>query len=183
MSDYSSISAQLRELLPQLFTEKQIKGDRYLRFQINSEMTTLISIDDVRESLLMGRDKITPIPKMPPFVMGVINSRERVFLVIDLPLLLNLSPISNYAREYNVIVINASRFLPKNKTSELWLGLAVDKIQGITRTEQQPIEDYPRSPSPSVENTMLGKYIKGWVLVQNQPLAILDLAKIVQESF
>ncbi|BAQ66864.1 chemotaxis protein CheW [Geminocystis sp. NIES-3709] len=182
MSESSSVSSKLRELLPQLFEKTQIRGDRYLRFQLNSELTTLISIDYVTESLIIDRDKITPVPKMSPFVMGVINSRDRVFFVIDLPLLLDLTPIPSYARESHLIVINVASFLD-NKSSELWLGLAIDKIQGITRTEKKPEKYYPFSSSFSEQEQCLLEYINGWIIDESQTLAVLDLAKIVKKSF
>jgi len=142
MSESVSISSKLEQLLPQLFENKDLRGDRYLRFQLDAGITALIPIDYVRESLLIERDKITPVPKMSPFIMGVINSRDRVFLVMDLPLLVNLTPISAYAREYNLIVVNIAPFIPDHSShsSELWLGLAVHKIEGITRTEEKPIQ-------------------------------------------
>jgi len=109
-------------------------------------------------------------------VMGVINSRDRVFLVIDLPLLLDLAPISSYTREYHVMIVNVAPFLD-HQSSELWLGLAVDKIQGITRSEEKPVEN----PNFSEEN--LSEYINGWIIEQNQNLMVLDLGKIVKKSF
>lgn len=183
MSESISISSKLEQLLPQLFKNKDLKGDLYLRFQLDAGITALISIDDVRESLLIDRDKITPVPKMSPFIMGVINSRDRVFFVIDLPLLVNLTPISGYAREYNLIVINAAPFIPDNSShsSELWLGLAVHKIEGITRTEQKPIKKDFSTLSSSEKS--LEEYINGWIIEQNQTLVVLDLVKIVKKSF
>lgn len=182
MSEFSSVSSKLRELLPQLFEKTRVKGDRYLRFQISSELTTLIPIDYVRESLVIERNQITPLPKMSPFVMGVINSRDRVFLVMDLPLLLELTPISTYAREYNLVVINVASFF-ENKSSELWLGLGVNKIQGITRTETKPQKHYPFSSPFSEQTQHLLKYINGWIVDGNQSLGVLDLGKIVKKSF
>ncbi|AFZ55252.1 CheW protein [Cyanobacterium aponinum PCC 10605] len=183
MSESVSISSKLEQLLPQLFENKDLRGDRYLRFQLDAGITALIPIDDVRESLLIDRDKITPVPKMSPFIMGVINSRDRVFLVMDLPLLVNLTPISAYAREYNLVVVNIAPFIPNNNShsSELWLGLAVHKIEGITRTEQKPIKD--DSSTPLFSEKSLDEYIYGWIIEQNQTLAVLDLVKIVKKSF
>lgn len=102
---------------------------------------------------------------------------------MDLPLLVNLTPISAYAREYNLVVVNIAPFIPDNNShsSELWLGLAVHKIEGITRTEQKPIKD--DSSTPLFSEKSLDEYIYGWIIEQNQTLAVLDLVKIVKKSF
>lgn len=177
-SKFSSLS-RLQELLPELFQTTNLPGKLYLRCQITSEITSLIPMEYVQESLLVPREKITPIPEMSSFFMGLMNSQDRVFFALDLSQLLGFSPLSIYLRDYHTIVINISPFLDRSLTSEeeIFLGLAVNQIQGITRI----ISDEMRSPQENLSFS-LTPYLQGWVMDKEQQLPILDLATIVKQT-
>ncbi|MBF2056397.1 MAG: chemotaxis protein CheW [Cyanobacterium sp. T60_A2020_053] len=177
MSESLSTSARLRQLLPELFKESALTGERYLRYQITPDISALMAMTHVRESQLINRDQITPLPQMLPYVMGLCSSREKVFLTIDLPQLLYLPSALVYARRYHVIVINVADFLPTKNTSELWLGLAVDKIQGITRISEQnlTIDD---SSLTQIEPKIV-TYVEKLQQDKEQILPILNLQKII----
>lgn len=179
MSATPSTLSRLQELLPQLFQATKLPGDLYLRCELTSEVTGLISMEYVRESLLVPGEQITPLPKMSPFVMGLMNSRDRVFLALDLLQLLGLSSLSIHSRQYHIIVINVSPFFEEQSDSEqeLWLGLVVNRIQGITRV----IADQIRSPQEMVDSTF-APYLQGWVRTEEQQLPILNLATIVKKT-
>ena len=127
----SSSFTRLRELLPQLFQEPEFQGNPYLRFSLNAQLSALILMEKVKESLSVSAEKITPIPSLPSFVMGLMSSRDSVFLVVDLAQLIGLSPLSTYLRQYNVIVLDLSSFL--DSSQNLLVGFAVNRIQGVNR--------------------------------------------------
>lgn len=164
----SSVS-RLQELLPQLFQTSIIKGDRYLRFGIN-KLSALIPMTNIQESLLISGEKFTPIPKMPSSMIGVITSRDVVFCVFDLRELMGLSSLSNYLRQYHVVVLK--------DPSELLIGIAVDQIQGVTRISQEEILDlFPtKNPFPTDKN-----YFQKFVKQEEQELLILDLPTLFSE--
>jgi positive phototaxis protein PixI len=170
MSQSSSLS-RLQELLPQLFQSTQLPGDPYLRCQLVPEVSALLSMAYVQESLLVPGEKITPIPNMSPFVIGLMNSRDRVFCAIDLAQLLGLSSPYSYSRQYHIIVIRVSQFLDRQSASEqeLLLGLVVNRVQGITRV----MSDAMRSPQGNFPPS-LTPYIRGCVVEKDQPLPVLD---------
>ena len=174
MSQTSSIS-RLQELLPELFRATQLPGDPYLRCQLTPEVTALLSMAYVQESLLVPGEKITPIPNMSAFVVGLMNSRDRVFCAIDLAQLLGLSSPSSYSRQYHIIVIRVSQFLDRQSAAEqeLLLGLVVNRVQGITRV----MSDEMRSPQGNLSPS-LTPYIKGCVVEKDQQLLILDTGAI-----
>lgn len=179
MSEIPSSISRLQELLPQLFQSITIEGDRYLRYQLNSEVEALMPIENVRESLIVPREQITPLPQMSPSVMGLMSSRDRVFLAIDLPQLLNLSSTLIYSRQYYLLVINIAPFSQQNSVAELWLGLAVEKIQGILRVSQKPNTNMEKSILEQLEPKII-PYLDSWIRENEKYLPILDLAKIVQ---
>lgn len=174
MSQTSSIS-RLQELLPQLFQSTHLPGDLYLRCQLTPEVTALLSMAYVQESLLVPGEQITPIPNMSPFVIGLMNSRERVFCAIDLAQLLGLSSPLAYSRQYHMVVIHVSQFINQQSTSEqtLLLGLVVNRIQGITRV----MSDRIRSPQGNFPLT-LTPYVRECVVEKDQQLPVLDIGAI-----
>jgi len=176
MSQTSSIS-RLQELLPQLFQSTQLPGDLYLRCQLTPEVTALLSMAYVQESLLIPGEQITPIPNMSPSVVGLINSRDRVFCTIDLAQLLGLSSPLAYSRQYHAVVIRVSQFIDQQSTSEqtLLLGLVVNRIQGIIRVMSEQM----RSPQENFLPT-LTPYVQECVVDKDQQLPILNTGAIVK---
>ncbi|BAQ66761.1 chemotaxis protein CheW [Geminocystis sp. NIES-3709] len=175
MSSTSTIS-RLQELLPQLFQASEIKGDRYLRFGIN-KLSVLIPMGNIQESLLVSGEKITPIPKMPLSMMGLISSREAVFCVFDLGQLIGLPPLSSYLRQYHVVVL-------KELSSDLLIGIAVHQIQGVTRVISEEIctdeEIYSLLPKKDLP-MFLKNYFKGGFQDMGEDLLILDLPTLFSQ--
>lgn len=178
MSQISSLS-RLQELLPQLFQATQLPGDPYLRCQLTPEVNALVSMAAVQESLLVPGEHITLIPNMSPFVVGLMNSRDRVFCAIDLAQLLGLSSPSTYARQYHVIVVRVSQFLDRSSGSEteLFLGLVVNRVRGILRI----MSDEIRAPQANFFPSLM-PYLQGTVANQDENLPVLDLSTIVKKA-
>ena len=177
MSTITSNFSKLQELLPELFQANQLQGKPYLRAQLTSEMNVLLPMEFVQESLLVEEEQITPIPSMPPYFIGLMNSRDRIFGLIDLPLLLGLTDkITSSRRVYHTIVI----LVPKASDSEkeLLFGFALHQIQGITRINFEHMESLAKEDLPD----NLKPYIKGCVSEQDQEIALLDLRTIINHS-
>jgi twitching motility protein PilI len=133
----------------------------------------------VQESLLVLGEQITPIPNMSTFVVGLMNSRDRVFCAIDLPQLLELLSPLKYSRQYHIVVININQFLDQPSTSEqeLLLGLIVNKIEGITRV----MSDEMFSAKGDVSSSFT-PYLQGWVIHDELQLPVLDIPTIVKKT-
>ena len=147
----TSTLVKLQELLPQLFQVTQLPGNPYLRCQLTPELNVLLSMDCLQESLLVSGEQITPIPNLPEFVVGLMNSRDRVFCAIDLAQLLGLPSPSLYSqRAYHLLVVRVSPFLAQRSGSEqeLLLGLVVNRVQGLTRIASEEMQPPPpKNPS------------------------------------
>ena len=154
---------RLQQLLPQLFQPLEISGDLYLRFQLTPEIPALLSMDRVVEALLVPASSISPLPNLPSMTIGMMNSRDRVFCVVDLGQLLGLPPIAINPRDYQVIAIDLPipsvrvASLEKNRmgdalSSSKCLGLAVCKVRGVARLEtnqlQAGVGDVPECLTP-----------------------------------
>ncbi|RMF21181.1 MAG: hypothetical protein D6756_12950, partial [Cyanobacteria bacterium J083] len=87
-SPASRIQANLAELF---FQQKTSAGSAYLRFELTPQMTALIAMEGVEESIVIPRNNITPLPNMPATVLGIMSSRNQVFCLFDLAQLLGLS--------------------------------------------------------------------------------------------
>lgn len=188
----SSLS-KLQELLPQLFTSAEVVGQRYLRFQLKSNISALLSMEQVQESLVISSQQITPLPKMHPSVMGLTHSRDSVFCLVDLLQLMGVSSLSVYSRNYHVIVLKVSQWFEETNYSdkELFLGIAVSEIQGITRVLPENVLSLEQIKSqvsedklsfPDIEEAITS-YIKGCVTVNQELLMILDFENIIKNLF
>jgi twitching motility protein PilI len=171
----SASFVRLQELLPQLSQSTQLPGNPYLRFQLTSGVTALLPMEYVQESLLVPEEYITPLPNMSEFVVGLMSSRDRVFCVIDLAQMVGISSPTAYARQYHVVVLHVSQFVSQPSTSgqELFMGMIVNRIQGITRVVPEVITSLQGNFTPS-----LTAYLCGSVMEKEQPLPILDTRAI-----
>jgi positive phototaxis protein PixI len=130
----SSPASRIQANLKELFKANLAPGDAYIRFQLTSDMTALLSMEQVQESLIVEAEKITPLFSMPESVIGIMSSRNRVFCVFDLAQLLNLPPQLIAPQEYQIIVLQTTSEQP------IYIGLAVTRLQGIVRLPREQIQ-------------------------------------------
>ena len=171
----SSAASRVQANLQELFKGKLSPGDVYIKFQLTSEITALLSMEQVQESLIVEAEKITLLPSMPESVIGIMNSRDRVFCVFDLAQLLTLPSSLIAPRHYQIIVLEVSDILSTEET--LYLGFAVEQLQGITRFTADKFQveipqDLPSSITP---------YLRGCIQQTEQQLLVLDLKAIATD--
>lgn len=170
----SSPASRVQANLQDLFKENITPGDAYIQFQLTSDMTALFPMEKVQESLVVEADKITPLPSMPESVIGIMSSRDRVFCVFDLAQLLTLSSRLISPRQYQIIVLEVSELVSAD-CQKLHLGMAVKRLQGITRLTSEQIN----SDLNSLPNS-LTSYLQGCVVQENQTTPIFNLSKLIQ---
>lgn len=177
MSTPVSSFNRLEKLLPELFQSNQVQGESYLRGQLTPQLTVLLPMEFVQESLLINEEQITAIPSMPDYFVGLMTSRDNVFALIDLPQLLGLTgKMSQPRRMYHTVVV---RFWDSAITKkELLLGLAFDRIQGITRIDSAQIEPVVSSNIPK----SIKAYLCGALPDKEQTLPVLDIPKIIKKT-
>jgi twitching motility protein PilI len=154
-------------VLPAMIPQKPV-GDSYLKFQVNQKTNAVLSMRHTQEAVVVPIQLVTPMPNMPGCILGLMNWRNRVFWAIDLPGMLNLSPVDSHIRQYNVIVIH---------TESVLLGLVVQAIKGTTRL----LPDAIQSPVGQVPPGLV-PYLQGCVVQEKEMLLVLDAQAIVHSS-
>ncbi|MGK7893288.1 MAG: chemotaxis protein CheW [Xenococcus sp. (in: cyanobacteria)] len=168
----STPASKVQEILPQLFKASLTPGKPYIQFQLTEQITALIPLEQVHESIIVEASEISLLPSMHESVMGIMSSRNHVFCVIDLAQLLLLESALISSRQYQIIVVKVS---PNNRLPDTsvkggsLLGIAVNNLQGITRlTEEEfcsPQGDFPPSLNP---------YLRGAVVAEEKQMLVLD---------
>lgn len=128
-----SVSAKIEANIQDLFEAKLTSGESYIRLQITSEISAFLAMEKVQESLIIGAERITPLPNMPESFIGIMNSRDRVFSVFDLALLLKLPTSLFSPRQYQVVVLETKTAKP------IYLAFAISGLQGMTRLAREQI--------------------------------------------
>ena len=128
-----SVSAKIEANIQELFETKLTSGESYIRLKITPEISTFLAMEKIQESLIIGAERISPIPNMPESFIGIMNSRDRVFSVFDLALLLKLPTPLFSPRQYQVIVLET------NTAKPIYIAFAVAGLQGMTRLAQEQI--------------------------------------------
>lgn len=166
--------ARLQQLLPQLFQPSQVIGDPYLRFQLTPETPVLLSMERVQEALVVPANSISPLPNLPAFSIGLINTRDRVFLVIDLAQILGLPPLPINPQKYQIIVVQSSVMESEDQESKKYLGLAVQQVRGVSRFKTAHLQsvsgDFPGCLTP---------YLLGSFGEATERILVLDAELIV----
>lgn len=176
---------RLKDLLPQLFNPQQVEGDYYLRFQLTGKISALIDLNYVQESLTVNSDQITAVPNLPEFVVGLMSSRNQIFLAIDLAHLTGFTPETINLRQYQTIVVKVNEKNSSGQADVLNLfGLTVRRIQGISRI-------LPDKFSPTLEAVpdILRPFAQKSVIQQSNNLLseskgtshtfLIDIAKLI----
>ena len=157
--------------MPALFLEESARGSgagKYLTFVLGGGAYG-IPILKVREIIRLL--DITPIPRMPDYVRGVINLRGKIVPVIDLRIKLGLPNPVTTNRTCIVVthVVIAS-------TTKL-MGLIVDALEEVYQINAEDIE-----PAPDFGKGASTGYIQNMAKTKGQLKALLNIDRIVQDD-
>lgn len=108
--------------------------------------------------------EITPVPKAPSYVEGVINLRGRIIPVLNLRRRFGMPDTERTARSRIVVVSVRGRVV----------GLAVDAVEEVLRIPRRAIE-----PPPTVGAAAGVEYTQGVGRVRDRLLILLDLPRLL----
>ena len=165
----SSPAARIQANLQELFQGKSASGDPYIKFQLTSEITALLSMKQVQATSIVEAALMTPLPNMPPAVVGIINSGDLVFCVFDLAQLLSLPSSLVNPRQYQIIVLQTTDQNP------IQLALAVRGLQGIMRLTTEQIQSSQDGVSDKI-----AAYVSGVVTAENTATPVLEFDRILK---
>ena len=136
-------------------------GGKFLTFFLAGEEYGL-EILKVHE--IIGVMAITPVPRTPEFIQGVINLRGKVIPVVDLRLKFGMES-KEHTEETCVIVVQA-------RGHEI--GVIVDKVSEVLDINAQDIED-----APSFGSEVNTDYILGIGKAEGRVRLLLDIDKVL----
>lgn len=167
---------RLQQLLPELFNPQPVAGEQFLRLQLTSDLTIAIALSWVEETLLISPQAVTPMPNMPPHVLGLMSAQGQVFWAINLIQFLQLPIALESSQYYEVVMIRAlGAGLPQGgaASGEMFLGLVVPKIKGAVRLSLEQII----SPMHEVDANF-HPYLSGQVVLDGETILVLSAEAI-----
>lgn len=115
---------------------------------------------------ILRYQRITRVPRVPKYVIGITSLRGKIIPVIDLKLRLSLTAEpSDIYQKCKILIIKG----PKGP-----IGAAVDKVIGVVRTEKSEI-----LPPPSHLSEAELKLIDGVVIVDKRFVSIINIEETV----
>jgi positive phototaxis protein PixI len=139
-------------------------GQPYLRVRLDRQTLAILSLRYLQEVVVIPVHNLTPMPNLPPCLLGLINRRSRVLWAIDLPQLWQLPSSAFKAQQYNTAIV---------RVGGMTAGLVVPQIEGMVRLTNEKL-----SPPPA----NLSAYVRGCVGQDPDRLWVLDVAALLQSS-
>ena len=141
---------------------------KFLTFDLAEEEYGL-EILRVRE--IIGMMEITPVPRTPDFVLGVVNLRGKVIPVADLRLKFGL-PYKDPDERTCVIVVEV-----QNQGSTIQMGIVVDRVNEVVDVQADDVE-----PTPSFGASLDTAFILGMAKVGEKVKILLDIDRVLTSA-
>ncbi|MBK8575222.1 MAG: purine-binding chemotaxis protein CheW [Elusimicrobia bacterium] len=137
----------------------RVTGGKFLTFFLEKEEYGF-EILKVHEIITLL--PVTPVPRMPAHLLGVINLRGKIIPVVDLRLKLGLPPIKN---QDCIIIVRAHN---------IEVGVSVDRVSEVTNIADKDIEEVP-----SFGEGVTGEDLLGIAKSAGHVRLLLDIDKVL----
>ncbi len=143
-----------------------------LRMSVGQEPLA-VPIDQVREILQVLR--MTPLPRTPSFVRGVMNLRGSVVPVIDLAARLGFAP-SEIGRRSCIVVVQAEDHGADDgqPAARVMMGLLVDAVFEVFDRAAAEIE-----PAPAIGTLIAPQHLLGMTRAAGRLIGVLSLQQVL----
>ena len=121
--------------------------------------------------------KITPLPRMPEFIEGVVNLRGVIIPIVDLRKRFALSRIVDDQRKMRILITKGAIPGASGATSEALLGLVVDGVQEVLYVPGKDIE-----AAPEAAKGQYAAFITGMGKVGDRLIILIDITKILSQQ-
>ncbi len=138
---------------------------KYLTFSLVGEEYG-VGILKIKE--IIGMIPITPVPKTPDYVKGVINLRGKVIPIIDLRLRFGMEPME-YTERTCIIVVEIT-----GEMRTVLIGIVVDSVSEVLNIKSEDIEE-----TPAFGTAMDTDYILGMAKMDGGVKILLDIDKVL----
>ena len=142
-------------------------GGKFLSLFLSKEEYG-IEILKVRE--IIGMVDVTPLPRTPEFVRGVINLRGKIIPVVDLRLKFGMAA-APYTHETCIVVVEVDR----DAETSMQVGCIVDTVSEVLTVDADMCEGPPRCAHAA------GDYIAGLGKLAERVLILLDIDRVLSD--
>jgi purine-binding chemotaxis protein CheW len=146
------------------------KNNQYLTFSMGDE-DYAVPVCDVREVLSVP--KVTRIPRMPPYLKGVVNLRGSVVPILDLKLKFGLGETA-ITPATGIIVVEIPYGDGDDGANLLHLGIFADTVKKVITIGDEDIE-----PSPKIGLRIQTAFITGIGRVDEGFIVILNTREVL----
>jgi purine-binding chemotaxis protein CheW len=140
-------------------------ANKHLGMLLNGELL-VVPILAVQE--IVSLQDITPVPRMPDYIRGVINLRGRVLAVVDLRTRLGIARAPDTKR--TAIVVSQ---VPAAE-GPVSMGLLVDQVTEVLDIPKEAID-----PAPDLGGTIDHSHLAGVARLGTKAALILDLPRLL----
>jgi purine-binding chemotaxis protein CheW len=138
---------------------------KYLTFTLDNEEYG-ISILKIKE--IIGMMPITPVPRTPEFVKGVINLRGKVIPVVDLRLRFGMEAI-DYTERTCIVVVEIA-----GQAGTILMGCVVDSVSEVLNIKAEEIEE-----TPSFGTRLDTSFILGMAKMEGGVKILLEIDRVL----
>lgn len=140
--------------------------------QINSYLSFKLGDDEFAAYVskvlnILEMIKITPVPRSPEYMKGVVNLRGAVLPIIDTRIKFGMTP-TEYTQNTCIVVMD---ILMDKDTIQL--GALVDSVVSVIEIENDQIQ-----PPPSLGSKYKSEFILGVAKIEDHFIMILDMDKV-----
>lgn len=133
-------------------------------FRVGEE---LYALDIMRIKEIIRPQKLTPVPKAPSFIEGVINLRGSVIPVADMRKRFD-QPVDEDTRKNRIVICSLSKRM---------IGLLVDEVKEVKRFTRKEI-----APSPQFIQGAQADYFLGVARRDDDLIMLVDLEKVLSSE-
>ena len=143
---------------------ESVEAIQVLSFILDNERFG-VEISGIQE--VLEYRKVTPVPRTPEFMLGVINLRGKVIPVVDLRVHFSML-VAEPTVDTCIVIINV-----EIDGEETGLGILADRVQEVIEIRTTDI-----SPPPKIGNRVDGQYIYGMARCDEHFIILLRLSRI-----
>ncbi len=120
--------------------------------------------------------KITPLPRMPEFIEGVVNLRGVIIPIVDLRKRFGITDIRNNQRKMRMLITKGA-IHPAERGGTGLLGLVVDEVREVLFVPRKDIDAAPEAARGERVD-----FITGMGKVGERLIILLDISKILSQQ-
>jgi positive phototaxis protein PixI len=146
--------------------QQKAVGDPYLKVQLTPQQAAVLPMTQAQEAIAIPPSRVTPVPNMPAYVLGLLNQKSRVIWVVNLVQMLGLESQRLNVQQYNLAII---------RSGNTPLGLVVPEIRGVVRLATETVQPLLGERLPE-----LTPYLRGTLVQAQETLWVLNADAIIE---